>query len=533
MAVYPTVKYELYVNSAWLDITPDVVGASEKCSYGIMGNTLLDRVASPGQMSLTLRNDTGNIGGVEGYYSQNRVGSLPGFGTGLPVRQTITYLAFSFVKRWYITTISVGTIYNRIVQITCADWIEYASRNPLILPVIEENKDISGVAAAVVALMPRPPLATSYGVGTDIFPTIFDTVREQSVALSEFAKVAQSELGYIYLRREETLVVEGRQKRTGYSEQVVLPVLVPYNILMEAGESLLMESGNHLLLDMAVAAALDDLMVEADVSIGENVTNYIEVKSYPRYVDAAATTVLWQLNTAISIPAGETQTMRANYRDPAGGASQVAGKDMVTPVARTHYYFDSDPDGGGTDLTDDLEVTVTYGANDVYYELTNAGVADGFVIMLKAVGKGIYIYDPVTYTTQDDTSINAYGYRPMTFNMKYQSNPGNTSFLADVVLGLQKDPRTTLSRVAFNANVSSYLMRMFIIVDIGDMVEITETLSGASSSYYIQGINYEVFKGGIIKVEYTVLEAAALDVDYWLLGTAGRGELDTATYLGY
>ena len=28
--------------------------------------------------------------------------------------------------------------------------------------------------------------------------------------------------------------------------------------------------------------------------------------------------------------------------------------------------------------------------------------------------------------------------------MKYQSNPDNTSFLADVVLGLQKDSRTVI-----------------------------------------------------------------------------------------
>ena len=63
-------------------------------------------------------------------------------------------------------------------------------------------------------------------------------------------------------------------------------------------------------------------------------------------------------------------------------------------------------------------------------------------------------------------------------------------------------------------------MRMFLLVDIGDMVRLTETLSGASGNYYIQAIEYETFKGGIIHVTYTLLEAASLDVSYWLLETA-------------
>ena len=92
--------------------------------------------------------------------------------------------------------------------------------------------------------------------------------------------------------------------------------------------------------------------------------------------------------------------------------NQVAGKDMVAPVAGTHYAFNSDPDGGGTNLNANLDVTVTYGANDVSYELTNTGASNGYVTLLKAVGKGIYIYDPVSYVAKDDARITKYGYRP-------------------------------------------------------------------------------------------------------------------------
>ena len=46
-----------------MDITADVLVGQREGRYGIAGVGLQDRVASPGQMGLTLRNDAGSIGG--------------------------------------------------------------------------------------------------------------------------------------------------------------------------------------------------------------------------------------------------------------------------------------------------------------------------------------------------------------------------------------------------------------------------------------------------------------------------------------
>jgi hypothetical protein len=534
MAVYPdSVKYEVYIGSSWVDISADIIG-TDACSYGISGNTPLDRVASAGNLELTLRNDSGCIGGASGYYSPNRTGSLPGWTRGLQLRQTITYLGLTFIKRWHLTEIKPGSGFDEIVKVKASDWIEYAATHPIILPALKFDQKIENVVADLVALMPIQPSSTTYGSGTDTFATAFDMVRSETKALSEFGKVAQSELGYIYMRREDTLVVEGRNTRTGHDEVVEVPDLADGGaLLMEDGSYLLAEDGSKILLDIAAEAIVDNIMQDADISFGDNLANYVSMKSYPRAVDAAATTVLFTLNSPLQLAAGETKTLKGNFRDPAGGAQGVAGTNMVAPVATTDYLLNTARDGSGTNMTVYLTVVAEYGANDVFYTLTNTAGLGGYVTKLQARGKGIYTYDPVEYIASDTTSINSQGYKPLQFTMKYQDSPDNAAILGDVILAQQKTPRMILNSITFLANYNPSLMSIFIKADIGDLIYIKEDQNGITGYYYIQHIKYDIAPGELIHCTYTVVEALALGTAYWELGTAGYSELGTTTVLGY
>jgi hypothetical protein len=281
-------------------------------------------------------------------------------------------------------------------------------------------------------------------------------------------------------------------------------------------------------------AIFDNSMMAADVGYGSHLFNRISVKSYPRLVDIAATTVLFSLSSPTSLAAGETKTdLRGTFRDPVGGASKVAGMNMVTPVATTDYQMFANRDGTGTNLTANLIVTAVYGASDVLYTLHNTGGTPGYVTKLQARGKGIYIYDPIEYVNEDTASKNEYGYLELSVDMKYQQNTETAAALADVMLSQLKDPKISLNKITYLANYSDFAMMMFFTLDIGDLINIKESLNGVNANYYIQALDYKITPGKIIKCIYTVAEASSLSSNYWQLEMIGFSELGTTTVLGY
>lgn len=541
MAVYPTsITYEVYINGAWEDITHDVI-LSQECKYGIQGNSQVDRVASTGILKFTLRNDSSSLGGIEGYYSPNVSGAKSGWRIGIPVRLVILYDGQTFYKFYgHITKIDLmsGQYGIRRVNVEASDWMDYAATHPLILPEIAYDKRIEEVVDLILDNMPVQPLNKSFSVGENTFPTVFDTVRDNTKALSEFTKLALSEPGYIYIRRNrtdgETLVVESKYTRNTDSELTKVPISKANSgfLVLETGDYLLLEDGSRIYLDEITEIDFDNNMLSLETQYGSNLVNRVSVKAYPRKVDSAATTVLFSLNTAISLSAGETKTFRGTYRDPSGGANKVSGKDMVAPEATTDYLFNSKADGTGTNLTANLSVTAVYGSEGVEYTLTNNGSA-GYVTKLQARGKGIYIYDPIQYISEDTTSINSYGYMPLTVEMKYQDNPYEAITVADTILQQDKDPRTVVDTINLFANYNELLMFAFLYLDIGDLIHVKENQTGIDNFYYIQAVEFSIQAGGVIKYSWTVKDALSLSTIYWTLDTVGKSELGTTTVIGY
>jgi len=69
-------------------------------------------------------------------------------------------------------------------------------------------------------------------------------------------------------------------------------------------------------------------------------------------------------------------------------------------------------------------------------------------------------------------------------------------------------------------------------VDVGSRLAITESMTGlVSASYWVQGVTLSVEPGPVCTLDLRL--APAMDTLYWLLGTAGRSELDSTTVLGY
>jgi hypothetical protein len=187
----------------------DVIG-SIQISQGITGTGLLDRTASTGTLKFRLQN-------VNNVYTPNHINCLANFAVG-----EIVYARFGespdyFRFRGTISQIDpvYGDGITNYVNVTVVDYIDTLARHELQLPAFAQNKKMEEVVALIIANMPVAPEGVSYGAGQDTFATVFDTTRSTTRALTEIAKVTQSELGMTWIETDatgkQTLSTRGRK----------------------------------------------------------------------------------------------------------------------------------------------------------------------------------------------------------------------------------------------------------------------------------------------------------------------------------
>ena len=497
------------VGETWTDISADVI-APVYASSGITGNGVLDRVADVGRFTFALKNDYGNSGGLAGYYSPGHANCRTGFEAGLRLRVTFTFDSHDRVY-WFGRVAPDGivvdpdTLGQRKTYVTAYDWFYQAITHTLYLPAYTTSKKMNEVMPLIVTNMPIAPLSTSYAVGQDTFATVFDTVRYNTTAMAEFQKLAMSELGYVYLKHnstsDEILVSEDRLYRNNVIAITTIPVPTSLSDYLtdEDGNYITTEDGDYIVLDARQDISLDNAMMLLEYSHGENLANWIEAVSYPKKIDADATTVLFTLQSRTAIEAGETLSgFKVTYRDPSGGAKKVAGKDMVNPVADTDYWMDSVSGSNAKDLTASLTVTVTYGTEGAEYSLENTGATKGYVF-LQFRGRGIYSYDQVSKIFKDDTpvtgSIAKHGTHKLSLNMPYQNNPVVSNGYGNILLGQYKNPRSIAKSVTFRTG-NDELIGVFMQADCGSKVAIVEDQTGIGEDYFINGWEFTILDGG-------------------------------------
>lgn len=508
---YPTIQIQAYLESAWTDISADVVKVPIRGKWGMRDNTGVDLVADTGTMVFMLDNQDDKY--------------IPGLGTaltdwdkGTSVRMHITYLGDEFVR--YTGTIDQLEVYSdrydgKWVRVVVTDWMDQTAKYPIVTPEIATDQRADQGITTIVSAMPIAPLATSYETGQETFNTIFDNVTTKTMAMSELTKLVNSEFGQLYLQKDringETLVFEDRHFRTGLNDLDEY-LTTDADLLLEDGDNLWLETGFDLLLETAVYsdAAFDNNMTSLEIQYGKDMVNRFTSVVYPKGISAAVE-VLFSLESPMEIPSGSTRVFRTNYSDPTGG-NQIAAdtSTMVAPVATTDYLFNTQEDGGGSNITANLDVTADYGTEGVTYTLLNNDNATGYVTFLQARGKGVFTYSPIEDTRENDTSINEWGYHNQSINQRYQEGVLLGSLWGDKIVNDEKEPRVDLQKVFFSGNQSEALMQAFLRLDIGSLVHIKEDDSGIDAYYYIQGVEFTIELSGAVRYAWVVREAKSL-----------------------
>lgn len=498
------IHFEAYINSAWVNLTPDVqINPAPKWNRGIMGNDVLARVGSPGYFSFSLDNSEHNSASTLGYYSPGNINALPGWTTGIPVRLYFEFDGMTYYKyygRIMPDGIKVHPGYkeDRLVEVRGHDFMSQAQIHELRLLTLQENKRIDEVVPLVVANMPIAPLATDYNTGSYTFTTVFDSIKTSTTAQAEFQKLANSEIGYIYVRGDitggETLVVDGNQTRQFAVAEVPISEAESGFLLKEDGDYLLLEDGDRLILSQTQEANFTDseLSPGTEINYGNSLINTVEVATYPRKIDAAATTILFSLQSQFSIGASESKlNYFGRYRDPSGGASYVNGRDMVVPTTDDFLAETT----AGVDATTDVTLTTTFGTEGVSYDLVNNVASERVIKTLRARGKGIYLYDAVRVIYESTDSQEIHGKKTLSIDMRYQDDPTIGEYFSNFILSQCESPFTTVDRAVIFANKNSMSMFGFLSLEPGDKIRLSETVSGIDNEFFIQGYEAEIFEG--------------------------------------
>jgi hypothetical protein len=525
-------RFNVPANSDWVDTWDDVLhDPPPHGSIGIMGTGFLDRVADAGSLTFSLNNAENNSLATLGYYSDGLGKVYP----GNFVRLGFTYSGRTKYK-WYgyiekdgvrVTTSVNG---ERRVDISCRDWIAIAQEFPLDYLAYATNKRIDEAVALIMEQMDSfiRPISFSYNTGNYTFPTVFDLMKGETAVISEFNKLAISEMGYIYPRGNEidglTLVVENRLKRFNTTSDTSIPKTSAETtdlfLLADGSSKMLLADGtSRLLLTELQTITFDDNDIwqekEPRITYAKHFANYIKTSIVPRRVDTAATTVLWNMESSVQLTAGASITgIRGRYRDPGAGADYVNGIEMVTPVANTDYKAFANADGTGTDLTANLSVTATYGTAEVDISLTNNGgttLYTGGDIFFQVRGKGIYVYDR-TDIVIDNTGLSFQKWREnLFFTMDYATNPVEIKRMLSLGLLINAGAAIyQIERYPLLANRDKKNMMAFMWLEVGSRALFKETMTSypgvTDEGSFINGYEFDIFDGLYVQWSPAIVE---------------------------
>ncbi len=517
MGVYPSaiaLEMELAgVGAGWTNVWSDVAEYSPvQFRYGILGNTIEDRVAAPGDLTFALKNDQLNSARLLGYYSPGNANCRVGFATGINVRLKITYSGTTYVKfHGRISSIQPlpGKNSDRATLVVVNDWMDEADRAKLKRVPIQVNQRSDQIFSTLVTAMTRQPVSTTVGVGRDTYVFALDGSPEEGLGvLDEFQRLALSEVGYIYIRGNTgnggELVYESRTDRAGKNVNV---------------------------------ATFNETMVGLDVIIDRNdIISRLQVTTHPRRIDTA-NQVLFTLrdpnvstDTALSLGPGETKTIVCPFTDPDNRTNRIGGTSLVNPVATTDYLMNAAADGSGTDLTASLSIVATFGATAGFLTLTNTSAsATGFITFLQLRGLGIYDQQTVIAEASSATDDQ----QALTYDMPYQADPDVGAGAASYFLNLLNSQIVNVSGIDLIANYTDAQMIQALAREPGDRIGIAETVSGLTTAtgFFIQSVEGTIERGGLLTMHWGL--APASRQAFWLLGIAGASEMGQTTYVGF
>jgi hypothetical protein len=352
---------------------------------------------------------------------------------------------------------------------------------------------ILGVAGASVLGVSTIPGAFSQvavlDTTSDLLPYVGDYLPKDPSVMAALKLVAEAERGKFYFDRLGRAVFWGRDRiQQLYSEP---------------------DSGGINAIQMTVINQWQML----DYRYGEDLSNVVRVRVYPRTRSSAATDVLWQLAAPLNLQAGETRVVRVPFTSAAVAASnRVSARSVATP---------SGADFGVTSGA--ATISVQAEAQAAVLTVTNSSrVVAATVGTIIQRGQTVSQNNSEEITSTDALSKTTYGNREYLIDSQIVSGRVFGASLAEWELQRRYTPRGMCKSVVMVNNNASYLTAQLGLT-MGDAVRVQSSAVGHSGDYVI--VREEQYLWDDLQRQETRWTLEEVNrFGYWQLGVAGRSE---------
>lgn len=498
---------------AWQDITDQWrADVPFVCTYGIEGHHPIDRVANTG--SLTFQLDNGARPGIPlGWSSVISASRQPGFNLNIPVRwslgQAVGPRYYKFLGSLVDAIPDTGQYGERRSHCTALDWWDDAAR--MVTPDLpaQQNQRADQLVATLLDALPTQPTPRlpnrTIETGIETFPWSLDGGTGQRLTVRErIHQFALSEFGYAYLKGDQV-----------------------------TGGRFVFENQQHRSANPVTTFTLDDSMIVGMMAPGsrDDIYSNVQVSVHPTIVDATASAVLYSLQTStFQVPAGQTNTsLFGPYRDEVS-ADLIGATGQLQPVPNTDYTMNSAQDGTGTDLTGAFpvgSVVASFTGVGVRFTITNTGGQDAYITKLQVRGRRI----TRVVTILESTVVRGYTDRTLEFDMPFQGSINTGSDIATFLAEVYAQPYANIEWVKFCATKSSALFQAAMEREPGDRIVLSEAVTGIEGQpFTINRVTLECTPT-VLWCTWGLEQASAQQ--FWMLGTAGFGELGISTTLGF
>lgn len=160
----------------------------------------------------------------------------------------------------------------------------------------------------------------------------------------------------------------------------------------------------------------------------ESIFNSIRV--YARKRSQVNDVTLWQSVDKPLIPANDSREIWAEF---SYNNEDAVATSVTTPVENTDYDANSQDDGGGTDLSGNIGITLTDFATSAKQAVNNTGGTDAYMTLMKLRGNAI-VADKYTYVERkDDESIAKFGERELVIKSDWLQDINTARDEADIL----------------------------------------------------------------------------------------------------
>ena len=232
-----------------------------------------------------------------------------------------------------------------------------------------------------------------------------------------------------------------------------------------------------------------------------------------------------------SISAGETKTFEALYPSSGSASTARAVDYWQTPAATTDYLANDEAEGGGTNRTANLTISVTKKAQSMLISIETGHSGTVYITKLQARGNAVTAKDTFSVTATDATSQTAFGKRTFVHPGKFIPSTEEAQNWADFHVAAYGNP-VPLLKLTLVGNRSTATLTDIMTRDISDLVYVTATNDsglGIDEGFFVENVHHQVDAQLNHRATFTLSQSSGY-AGFFIVGSSS---LDNSTRLAY